>query len=82
MSTLESLAKSGVNITELNVQLEAIKTGLDAFMLCTMAAIVWTMQAGFACLEAGACRSKHVTSILFKNVLDNFVAAIAYWAVG
>ncbi|XP_052262886.1 putative ammonium transporter 1 [Dreissena polymorpha] len=40
------------------------------------------MQGGFAFLEAGAVRSKNVTNILMKNVLDLFICGVAYWLFG
>lgn len=74
--------KGELNITALSISIDAIKHGINDFMLCCFGAVIWTMQAGFACLEAGACRSKHVTSILFKVLNGNFVCGIAYWLVG
>ncbi|GFS15567.1 ammonium transporter [Elysia marginata] len=40
------------------------------------------MQCGFAFLEAGSVRSKNTSNILIKNLLDSFVAGIAYWTLG
>ncbi|KAL0271894.1 UNVERIFIED_CONTAM: hypothetical protein PYX00_005058 [Menopon gallinae] len=40
------------------------------------------MQCGFACLEAGSIRTKNVTNIIMKNMLDIFISCLAYWMVG
>ena len=40
------------------------------------------MQAGFAMLEAGIVQPKNATNILFKNLIDASLAAIAFWLVG
>ena len=44
--------------------------------------LVFFMQAGFAMVEAGFVRSKNVTNILMKNMLDCCLGSIAFWAVG
>eukprot|EP01127_Copromyxa_protea_P024083 TRINITY_DN9327_c0_g1_i1.p1 TRINITY_DN9327_c0_g1~~TRINITY_DN9327_c0_g1_i1.p1 ORF type:complete len:490 (+),score=37.93 TRINITY_DN9327_c0_g1_i1:172-1470(+) len=40
------------------------------------------MQLGFAFLEAGNLRIKHVTNMLMKVVLDGLLAALGWWALG
>ncbi|PNF26224.1 hypothetical protein B7P43_G03715, partial [Cryptotermes secundus] len=40
------------------------------------------MQCGFACLEAGAVRSKNTTNIIMKNFMDIFISALCYWLAG
>lgn len=57
-------------------------SGEDQFFLVIMGSLVFFMQAGFALLEAGSTGVYSVTSILFKNVADVFVGAIAWFAVG
>jgi len=32
--------------------------------------LVMFMQAGFACVEAGFCRTKNATNLMMKNLLD------------
>ncbi len=44
--------------------------------------LVMFMQAGFACVEAGFCRSKNATNLLTKNLMDFVVGALSFWAVG
>jgi ammonia channel protein AmtB len=40
------------------------------------------MQLGFAFLEAGNLRIKHVTNMLMKVVLDGLLASLGWWAIG
>lgn len=44
--------------------------------------LVMFMQAGFACVEAGFCRSKNTTNLLTKNLMDFVAGSLAFWAVG
>ncbi|OCC15216.1 Ammonium transporter [Dissulfuribacter thermophilus] len=44
--------------------------------------LVMFMQAGFACVESGFCRSKNVTNLLAKNLMDFVVGSLSYWALG
>jgi Amt family ammonium transporter len=43
---------------------------------------IFFMQAGFALVEAGTCRSKNVLSILIKNLVDFLVAVVLWYSVG
>ena len=44
--------------------------------------LVFWMHAGFSLLEAGSIRSKNVSNILFKNVLNVLATTIMWWFVG
>ena len=44
--------------------------------------LVMFMQPGFAMLEAGFCRSKNVTNLMTKNLMDLAVGSIAFFLVG
>ncbi|MCB1995897.1 MAG: ammonium transporter [Burkholderiaceae bacterium] len=55
---------------------------IDLLWLLLCAALVFTMQAGFLCLETGLTRSKNATNVAAKNLADFAVAALAFWALG
>jgi Amt family ammonium transporter len=44
--------------------------------------LVFLMQAGFMCLEAGLVRQKNSINVAIKNVTDFLVSSIAFFAVG
>ena len=67
---------------ELQTGLDDLAGALDLAWLLIAGILVLFMQAGFAMVESGFVRSKNVTNILMKNVMDASMGAIAYWAVG
>ncbi|MEM1107347.1 MAG: ammonium transporter [Planctomycetota bacterium] len=44
--------------------------------------LVFLMQAGFLCLEAGVTRSKNSINVAVKNIADFGLSVVLFWAVG
>ena len=44
--------------------------------------LVFFMNAGFGCLEAGFCRAKNAVNILGKNFVVFGISSLIFWAVG
>ena len=44
--------------------------------------LVFFMNAGFAMLETGFCRTNNATNVLAKNLIVFCVSALAYWMFG
>ena len=55
---------------------------LDMLWVVTAAGLVFLMQAGFLCLEAGMTRTKNSINVAIKNVADFGISALVFWAVG
>ncbi|MEM9451186.1 MAG: ammonium transporter [Cyanobacteria bacterium P01_E01_bin.6] len=49
-------------------------------LLCSM--LVFIMQAGFLCLEAGSTRSKNNINVVIKNISDLAVSVLLFWLFG
>lgn len=55
---------------------------IDALWVILGAILVFMMQAGFLCLEAGVTRSKNAINVAMKNVCDFAVAMLVFWCLG
>src|SRR3970282_860018 len=61
---------------------DPMKVALDTVWVLLTAFLVFWMNAGFACLEAGLCRAKNAVNILAKNFVVFAVSSLAFWIVG
>jgi len=61
---------------------EELEGALTHLWLLLAGALVMFMQAGFAMLEAGACRKKFVQNILLKNLTDVAIGTFGWWIFG
>ncbi|MBS0260832.1 MAG: ammonium transporter [Planctomycetes bacterium] len=55
---------------------------VDWFWTCIAAFLVFFMQMGFACVEAGLTRAKNTVNIMMKNFMDFAIGTIVFWAIG
>jgi len=63
-------------------QAGAVWSALGSGWMLLAALLVYAMNAGFALLEAGFCRSKNAVHALGKSFAVFAVAALAFWMVG
>ena len=55
---------------------------IDNLWLIISALFVFSMQAGFLCLESGRTRSKNNINVAAKNVIDFILSASIFWLLG
>lgn len=55
---------------------------LDILWVVFAAGLVFVMQAGFLCLEAGLTRSKNSINVAMKNIADFGIAMAIFWLIG
>jgi len=55
---------------------------LDTMWVIIGGALVFFMNAGFALVESGLCRSKNAVNILTKNLIVFGLAVVGFWSVG
>jgi Amt family ammonium transporter len=57
-------------------------TNIDTLWILISAALVFSMQGGFLCLESGLTRSKNAINVALKNMTDFTVAITLFWMFG
>jgi Amt family ammonium transporter len=55
---------------------------LDQLWVLVAGCLVFSMQAGFLCVEAGFSRAKHSMNVAAKNVTDFLAASVAFFFLG
>ena len=55
---------------------------LDALWVIVSASLVFLMQAGFLCVEAGSTRRKNNINVAIKNIADVGLSIMMFWAFG
>jgi ammonium transporter, Amt family len=59
-----------------------LKVMVDTLWVIFTGCLVFFMNAGFAMLEAGFCRSKNAANLLAKNLIVFALTTVAFWVVG
>jgi hypothetical protein len=59
-----------------------LKVMVDTLWVMVAGFLVFWMNAGFGCVEAGLCRAKNTTNILGKNFIVFAFSTLAYWIIG
>jgi Amt family ammonium transporter len=59
-----------------------LQTQINLLWLMTCTALVFFMQAGFTCLEAGSVRAKNNINVALKNVVTFIIAGAVYYILG
>ena len=55
---------------------------IDTLWILLCAILVFLMQAGFMCIEAGATRNKNNINTALNNICDFGISVLGFWAVG
>ncbi len=55
---------------------------IDLLWVILSASLVFLMQAGFLCLEAGSTRSKNIINVVIKNISDVGLSVLCFWLFG
>lgn len=60
----------------------AMRVAIDTVWVLVTAMLVFWMNAGFALVESGLCRSKNCVNILAKNFIVFALSTISFWVIG
>jgi Amt family ammonium transporter len=64
------------------VALSNLRVGLDTAWVLIAGMLVFWMNAGFALVESGLCRSKNTVNILAKNFIVFAISTVSFWVLG
>ena len=78
----ETMSAISTQIAGVEASLAQLSADLDVVWALTCGILVFMMQLGFCFLESGSVRSGNVINIIFKNVTDCSLGAVAWWCVG
>ena len=59
-----------------------LKVAIDTMWVMIAGMLVFFMNLGFGCVEAGFCRAKNCVNILSKNFIVFAASTIGFWAIG
>jgi Amt family ammonium transporter len=59
-----------------------VGVAVDTLWVLVCAFLVFFMNTGFGCLEAGFCRAKNAVNILAKNFVVFGIASLGFWSIG
>ncbi|MHB9111324.1 MAG: ammonium transporter [Thermoleophilia bacterium] len=82
MATLVMLFVPSLAFAQEATEPSAESIAIDTVWVMLAAFLVFFMQAGFATLEAGFCRTKNAGHIAWKNLVNLAISAMVFWAVG
>ncbi|MCX7634075.1 MAG: ammonia permease, partial [Turneriella sp.] len=69
-------------LSELTSNANNLRIALDTLWTLIAGFLVFWMNAGFALVESGFCRSKNTVNILAKNFIVFALSTLAFWVVG
>jgi ammonium transporter len=55
---------------------------IDTLWLLVASGLIFLMQPGFMCLEAGLIRAKNSANVAIKNFVDFGISVLLFWAIG
>ncbi len=69
-------------IADVTASAGTLKIAIDTLWTVVAGMLVFWMNAGFALVESGFCRSKNTVNILAKNFIVFAISTISFWVIG
>jgi Amt family ammonium transporter len=71
-----------LTLASVTADLATVTAAMDTMWLLVCGFLIMLMQAGFAMVESGTCRTINVSNILLKNMVDVCVGTLCWFAFG